>query len=105
MEFSSRKHVAEVWWTAVCDSKLVDGDLVVVVICKLVEWALANGLHDLLSSYSLNDLRVWVIGVVLQMKKDTTGSLDKFFVLHRFKLLGSVVEVLLGILIGFCKQR
>ena len=37
--------VAEVWWTAVCDGKLVDGDLVVVVICKLVEWALASGLH------------------------------------------------------------
>ena len=65
MEFSSRKHVAEVWWTAVCDGKLVDGDLVVVVICKLVEWAMASGLHDLLSPYLLNDFRVWVIGVVL----------------------------------------
>jgi hypothetical protein len=31
--------------------------------------------------------------------------LDKFFVLYRFKLLGSAAEVLLGIVVGFGKQR
>ena len=65
MEFSNRKHVAEVRWTAVCDGKLVDGDLVVVVVCKLVERALASRLHDLLSPYSLNDFGIGVIGMVL----------------------------------------
>ena len=39
------------------------------------------------------------------MKKDATGSLEKFFVLYHFKLLGSAAKVLLGILVGFGKQR
>ena len=65
MEFSNRKHIAEVRWTAVCNGKLVDGDLAFVVVCKLVERTLASRLHDLLSPYSLNGFGVWVIGMVL----------------------------------------
>jgi hypothetical protein len=38
-------------------------------------------------------------------EKDMTGSLDKFFVPHCLKLLGSAAEVLFGILVGFGKQR
>jgi hypothetical protein len=81
VEFSHRKHIAEVGWSTICNGELVDGDTLILMVANLINVFLAGWLQNLLSPDSLDGTRVWIIWVVLEVKKYPSVSLDEFAVL------------------------